>query len=944
MLKPLVQNPVHHRASSVGSYARSVCFCSAESFSPPSKLGGVFSLRTRCTLPVQEFNIRNFIFVLLILSVLPAQAAFVERSDLFPQGTLLFDYSSWADFNNDGWPDIYDSAGIRINEGGTNFTTFAGYGRAVHGDIDNDGFIDILDYDVPVRALINDGTGTSFSEIPFPVLPLGDLTCRGASLGDQNNDGYIDVYVGGYENTAGSLTFQDTFVWNNAGASFSAVSSTLQYRARGITSCDFDEDGDLDIYVSNYRLQPNVLWQNNGAGGFANVAAPLGADGQAHTIGSAWGDFNNDGRFDILVGNFAHPGQPQSQFLENQGPAGGWTFVDRANLVGLQYQETYASPALADYDNDGNLDFFLTVVNTTGGADTSVLFRNLGGWNFQDVTAAEGLAGITGIGGGSANYNASWGDFDLDGDLDLITQGRLYENQQSTGNHWLRVRLEGDGVTVNRSAIGAQVRIQIGGETQSGQVEAGTGEGNANDLVIHFGLGSRTAPVDLEVLWPGGLQQTVIGVAVDQTFVVSSELSVNNAGGATDITTSSATLNGLALVPVTGTLATACVYWGPNDAGPTSNWPNVECIHSVSTGPISIPATNLVSNTQYFYRWNVTTAADTAWSEAAATFASAGDLPFTETFESLAVGDIHLQRGWLSSPSNAAVVQTTSVHTGVKAAGLHNAVLDHPFSAGSGDSIYYTDFHAIPNPGEGPFKPNARHPNAAAMFYVDTFTTNDPCLVVFDGQTKTAITTGPVFNPGVYHRYTVRTDFQNKIWDLWMDGVIVARNLGFFNPAVTGYGRIRIDDEHDTGETSIDDITIRAERPFDIPFIDDDLDNLDDDWERKHFGSTTVSDGSATADQDLDNFIDLHEFMAGTNPTNLFSFLSIDEIRHDAPSNVVVTWGSEEHRVYDLNATTNPISAPYTPVQTDIPATPPMNQETISVDQADSHFNIRLVP
>ena len=165
------------------------------------------------------------ILALVLCYTLPATAAFVDRSDLFPPGTLLFDYSSWADFNNDGWPDIYDSAGVRINQGGTSFTSFTGYGRAVHGDINNDGFIDILDYDVPVRALINDGTGTSFSEIPFPVLPLGDLTCRGASLGDQNGDGYIDVYVGGYENTSGAMTFQDTFVWNNSGTSFSAVLS-----------------------------------------------------------------------------------------------------------------------------------------------------------------------------------------------------------------------------------------------------------------------------------------------------------------------------------------------------------------------------------------------------------------------------------------------------------------------------------------------------------------------------------------------------------------------------------------------------------------------------------------------------------------------------------------------------------------------------------------------
>ena len=92
---------------------------------------------------------------------------------------------------------------------------------------------------------------------------------------------------------------------------------------------------------------------------------------------------------------------------------------------------------------------------------------------------------------------------------------------EGNDNHWLKVRLVGDGERVNRSAIGAQVRIELGDDTLTRQVEAGTGEGNQNDLTLHFGLGEWEEDVDLEILWPGGTRERVNGVAVDQTVVVN---------------------------------------------------------------------------------------------------------------------------------------------------------------------------------------------------------------------------------------------------------------------------------------------------------------------------------------------------------------------------------------------------------------------------------------
>jgi hypothetical protein len=335
----------------------------------------------------------------------------------------------------------------------------------------------------------------------------------------------MDLYVGGYEDWDAGITYPDMILMNEKGTAFRLAWSEVRFRARGVTACDFDQDGDLDVYVSNYRLQPNVLWLNDGTGKFEDVAAAYNALGTSpgfdggHSIGAAWGDFDNDGTFDLFVGNFAHVDsrgdQPKSRFLRNLGAAKAYAFEDRGTC-GVFYQESYASSSAGDYDNDGDVDLFFTTVYETasfGRKNNPVLFRNDGGFAFADATSAAKLTSLP------PTYQAAWADFDHDGDLDLVTAGKLFENQAANG-HWLEVRLLGDGSTVNRSAIGAQVRITLPDGTLTRHVEAGTGEGNQNDLVLHFGLGLHAKPVSLEVLWPKGTTQTVPDVEIDRTVEV----------------------------------------------------------------------------------------------------------------------------------------------------------------------------------------------------------------------------------------------------------------------------------------------------------------------------------------------------------------------------------------------------------------------------------------
>lgn len=464
-----------------------------------------------------------------------------ERRPVFVDRTADFGLTigsgpvAWGDINNDGWPDLYAGGAVWINNLGMNgntppaFTRIAAPGNGLIADLNNDGIGDLVSIS-PIAIYIGHlgEDGMRFDKLALPELP--ETVCRGAVVGDFNNDGFLDVYFGGYENWEKQVTYPSFMLLSTQGAGFSLRIMTSEHRSRGVTACDFDEDGDLDIYVSNYRLQPNLLWVNDGSGDFSdkaehfNVIATSEAFRGGHSIGACWGDFDNDGHFDLFAGNFAHVDsrgdQPKSRFLRSRGPTHGWTFEDLAEC-GVWYQESYASPACADFDNDTRLDLFFTTVYADasfGHKNYPVLYRNTSGddaWSFADVTDGSGLEKLP------PTYQAAWADVDGDGRLDLVTAGRLYMNVGTSDAQYLGVRLQGDGTTINKQAVGAQARIALpDGQILSRQVELGTGEGNANSPILHFGLGSFTGPVTVAILWPNGKTQSVVVPAVGRTIDV----------------------------------------------------------------------------------------------------------------------------------------------------------------------------------------------------------------------------------------------------------------------------------------------------------------------------------------------------------------------------------------------------------------------------------------
>jgi len=436
--------------------------------------------------------------------------------------------AAWCDVNADGWIDLFCDGVLWVNHNGKSFTRVAipGAGSGVIADVDNDGRGDVISF-APIGVFRNTGAADDglprFEKMALPDWP--ETVCRGAAVGDFNNDGWPDIYLGGYENWDKQATYPSMLLLNSAGKGFSLAMQNADHRARGVTACDFDENGTLDIYVSNYRLQPNVLWVNDGKGTLINQAternavATTGAFGGGHSIGACFGDFDSDGHFDLFAGNFAHVDsrgdQPKSRFLRTLGPspadaAKAWTFED-LHECGVWYQESYASLACGDFDNDGQLNLFFTTVYATASFNKKnypVLYRNQteqnAAWTFADATMGSGLEQLP------PTYQAAWGDFDRNGTLDLATAGKVFANMGKSGA-WCEARLIGDGKNICRDAIGAQVRIKLSdGRVISRQIEIGTGEGNANSPVLHFGLGEIPPGKELtiEIRWPDGTMRT----------------------------------------------------------------------------------------------------------------------------------------------------------------------------------------------------------------------------------------------------------------------------------------------------------------------------------------------------------------------------------------------------------------------------------------------------
>ena len=486
-------------------------------------------------------------------------------------------FLAWGDYNNDGYQDILvNGARLFENNGPPNWdfsevTGSVGITGGSYGtwaDWDNDGLLDFYCAGSDKLYKNNGPPDYDFTDVTTSSGILKESYSTGCGWGDYDNDGDVDLFkIRGEDGSTGEY-FPNSFWRNNGDGTFTNVTveagvdeySNPTY-SRGVAWADFNCDGWLDVYISNYRQLPNYLYQNNGNGTFTEVAAQKNvADGPpldegnldpydraGHSVGSVWGDYDNDGFLDLWVTNLNHKDartSDDSLLYHNDGPP-NYTFTNMRGSSGIPVKpyvfpnegdELFVGCAWGDYDNDGDLDLYLPQIYDIDYA-YSFLYSNNGDGTFTDVTEEAQVQVWD-------TYAGCWCDYDNDGDLDLITSGRdsggnadphfvhLFRNDGTSGN-WLHINLKGNGVTTNVAAIGTKVIVtQNDGTSQIRTVEGGMGpHGMQNSLALEFGLGNYSGNVDIEILWPCGKEQLLEGISTNQVLFITesmADLSISN--------------------------------------------------------------------------------------------------------------------------------------------------------------------------------------------------------------------------------------------------------------------------------------------------------------------------------------------------------------------------------------------------------------------------------
>jgi hypothetical protein len=464
----------------------------------------------------------SFIFLILIKSTSAQILVNVAGSQNILHTDVSFDEGgvgvSFYDFDNDGWDDLTfikqnDSLVLYKNNQGT-FTllpaSIATPGEPKHVvwvDYDNDGFNDLLITftGAPCRLYHNDGN-FNFNDVTLQSgLSLLAGPTNGASFGDMNNDGLLDLYLCRYAITGNNNNPDDlnALYKNNGNGTFTnialqaGVSDSIKPSFQAVW-LDYDKDGWTDLYVINdFAYNLNSLYKNNGNETFTNVTAPSGtANPGSNPMSNSVADFDNDGDLDIFI---TGRGIDVCKLYINNNNG---TFTESAQAYNVALAEFFWGAAWVDLDNDTFQDLFIVSDNNTLQPGNYELLSNQA-TNF--INSNQNIQGYT----TSSARSVAKGDYNNDGREDIVVSNRapdnsyLWRNYGTFGNFYIKITLT--GTVSNRMAIGSWIKMYIDGECYTKYTLCGENFMGQNSQHIIFGIGNNNMADSIIVIYPSGI-------------------------------------------------------------------------------------------------------------------------------------------------------------------------------------------------------------------------------------------------------------------------------------------------------------------------------------------------------------------------------------------------------------------------------------------------------
>jgi len=492
---------------------------------------------------------------------------------------------AFFDYDNDGWTDVFVMSGTRLegfpkgkeptnhlyrNNKNATFTDVtekanlrrSGWASSVTvGDYDNDGFEDLFLTYYGTNVLYRNRGNGSFEDVTtkagFPT--SGVRWGSGATFIDYDRDGKLDLFIANYLKfdvanapepgkggncvwkgipvncgPKGLPTDTNLLYRNNGDGTFTDVSEksgiakvTGRYSMTAIVT-DFNNDGWQDIYVACDSTS-STLYRNNKDGTFTDVSLETGTayneDGNAQAgMGVTIGDYDNNGFPDIFKTHFA---DDLPILYRNSGRE---FYEDASRLAGFDHTRYVQwGTGFADFDNDGLQDILTVTGNVYPEVEKyfkeyphrspRLLYQNLGNSRFKDVSNISG----TGITEPKSSRGCAFGDFDNDGDVDVLVMNMnepplLLRNDLKSSNNWLKIKLV--GTKSNRDGIGSRVIVKIGERVQMQELTAQTSYYSVNDSRLNFGLGAAKQADSVEIRWASGQTETIKNVAVNKMVTI----------------------------------------------------------------------------------------------------------------------------------------------------------------------------------------------------------------------------------------------------------------------------------------------------------------------------------------------------------------------------------------------------------------------------------------